>query len=505
MPSVLLPLDGRPCNVAFPVALAGLAEHVLEVPPVAWLGDARQAARHDRLDPWLERHAAEAEQLFLSLDTWIYGNLVASRKTPASLEHLLGRIERLRALKASHPALRLQGFATLLRLSNSHDDTEERAYWARFGKEIYRYSWLSHALESLARDAALPDADPVAWRAELSELEALIPSDVLADYRALRARNLAVLEALLEAVSEGVLETLLIGCDDGGAYGWTRQERDHLLTRIEDLQLSERVLIYPGADELACVLLARVLRPEPLPVHLHWTYPESRQQVTRYEGLPLEDTLAFQARAAGVVWSDEAAQQLWVHNPPHEQIDQYLDREHRVQTPPRHWLPLFSLLASGASVALADVCYANGGDRQLLEALDAQQLTFDLQAYAAWNTAGNTLGMILAWLKLLPAERGGVRQQRFLIERLADDGWYQGHLRQQLCGHYSEPVTLNSCVQGIAWFNQRFREWLTWMPNAPETLEILRLNFPWRRFFEVELQVCFKKTNDASAEDRCLK
>lgn len=306
-------------------------------------------------------------------------------------------------------------------------------------------------------------------------------------------------------MAAGVLETLLIGCDDGGAYGWTRQEREHLERRVIDMQLSERVLIYPGADELACVLLARVLRPEPLPIQVHWTYPEQQNQVTRYEGLPLQATLAAQARAAGVDVRAEASLQLWVHNPPGEQIDQYLDRESRVQTPPRNWLPLFSLLASGVPVALADVCYANGGDRQLLEALDAQQLSFDLQAYAAWNTAGNTLGMLLAWLKLLPVKPASPRQQRFLIERLADDGWYQGHLRQQLCSHYSEPVTLNSCVQGIAWFNQRFREWLTWMPQAPETLEILRLNFPWRRFFEVELQVCFKKTNDASAEDLCLK
>lgn len=496
-----LPLDGRPCNSRFPVELAALAGHRLRVPPVELLGSAREQARRDRLQVWLESQAEGARGLLLSLDTWLYGNLVASRKNREPLESLLERSEGLRSFQAK--GLEIHGFATLLRLSNSNDATEERPYWAQHGQQIYRLSWLEDYLLSHETDAAA--------RAEYQQLQAAIPVEVLTDYRQLRARNFAVLERLLAAVSEGLLQSLLIGCDDGGSHGWTVQERGRLQARIEADGLTDRVLLYPGADELACSLLARVLEPRRPRLGLAWTYPEARAQLTRYEGLPLEQTLAHQARAAGVelVEVDTEAQALpeglaglvWIHNPPGEQIDQFLDRESRVRHSSSRLEPLLQALQRAElPLALADVCYANGGDVQLLTSLEQRQLLFGLTGYAGWNTAGNTLGMLLAWFKLQLLQGCEAQAQRqFLIERLADDGWYQGELRQRLCGHYSEPVTINSCIQAIAFFNSKFYDWLEWMPEPPPALQIKHLSFPWRRFFEVDLKVCFKP----SGEDEC--
>lgn len=493
-----LPLDGRPCNARFPAELAALAGHRLKVPPVDLLGSAREQARRDRLQVWLESQAEGAQGLLLSLDTWLYGNLVASRKNRESLESLLERLEGLRSFQAK--GLGIHGFATLLRLSNGNDATEERPYWAQHGQRIYRFSWLGDYL-------AENEAD-ISARSEYEGLQAAIPADVLADYRQLRARNFAVLERLLDAVKEGLLQSLLIGCDDGGSHGWTVQERRRLQARIEAEQLSDKVLLYPGADELACSLLARVLEPRRPRLGVAWTYPEARAQITRYEGLPLERTLAHQARAVGVelVEVDTEGPELpkglaglvWIHNPPAGQIDQFLDRETRVSHSDQQLEPLQQALKrADLPLALADVCYANGGDLQLLSTLEDGRSLFGLTAYAGWNTAGNTLGMLLAWFKLQLLQGCDAEAQRqFLIERLADDGWYQGELRQRLCGHYSEPVTINSCIQAIAFFNSKFYDWLEWMPEPPPALQVKHLSFPWRRFFEVDLEVCFKPSGE---------
>jgi hypothetical protein len=185
-----------------------------------------------------------------------------------------------------------------------------------------------------------------------------------------------------------------------------------------------------------------------------------------------------------------------VHSPTESpQRDQYLERE----VPPLSYAPeqvtqsLQSLLATGQPVALADVRFANGGDLPLLQALEVHQLLFQLSGYTAWNTAGNTLGTALAWLKLAHQRKDHEAHLRFLIERYADDGWYQGHLRQQLCAHYSEPVTLNACVKAIAFLNDQFRNWQPqWARLDLETLEIARFSFPWKRFFEVDLRACLK-------------
>ncbi|HEY9840824.1 MAG TPA: DUF4127 family protein [Candidatus Obscuribacterales bacterium] len=490
---LFLPLDGRPCNARFPVELAALAGQALASPPTEQLGNARQSARRDRLQAWLESRLEGAQGLMLSLDTWIYGNLVASRKNREGLEQLRARIGLLADYRAR--GLAIHGFATLLRLSNSNDDTEERPYWALHGQQIYRYSWLEHYLRE-NQDAEL--------EAEFASLEAAIPTEALADYRQLRARNFAILQELLTAVEQELLQTLLIGCDDGGSHGWTVLERQHLQAEIEARGLGQHVLLYPGADELACTLLARVLAPQPLRLQLAWTHPEANAQITRYEGIPLAETLAHQARAAGVELADpdETGEGLlWIHNPPGEQIDQFLDREHRVAFAAAHTEALLAALRqNGIPVALADVVYANGGDIELLECLERERQLFGLSAYAGWNTAGNTLGMLLAWFKLcLLRLRDPAAQQRFLVERLADDGWYQGWLRQQLCAHYSEPVTIDSCIQAIAFYNEKFRAWSQWMPDPPPVLQIQHLSFPWRRFFEVDLRVC---TTEVACEPR---
>ncbi len=493
-----LPLDGRPCNARFPVELAQLGDHTVRTPETRLLGNAKQPANLRALEHWLAA-ACEASDsnepllLFLSLDTWLYGNLVASRKSTVSLDEVLRRLERLKALKTRYPHLQIYTLGTLLRLSNSNDDTEERSYWATYGEKIYRYSWLEHAL------SVNPD-----WEAEAQEFKRLsteIPEDVLADYRGLRQRNHTVLNAVIEGLKARWINICLLGCDDSGQYGWNVQERDRL--HDHQAELPEQLFIYPGADELGSVLMARVLVPETYACEVAWTHPEAQHQITRYEGIPLSDTLKAQAQAAGLILHDDphqAAQAvLWLHNPPPDQpqVDQFLDRSTRWPLPASHYEPLSQRLQDpqGLPVFVADVFYANGGDAALLEDLAQRHALFALQGYAAWNTTGNTLGYLVAWCKfyLKHGQENPHLQRRLLMERLVDDGLYQGHWRQAWCDHYTDPVTLNTCVQGIYTINQRLKQWSEEYPEIATIGEpqVKQLSFPWKRFFEVDLQICW--------------
>ena len=493
-----LPLDGRPCNARFPVELAQLGAHTVRTPEVRLLGNAKQPANLRALEHWLAA-ACEASDpnepllLFLSLDTWLYGNLVASRKSTVSLEEVLGRLERLKALKTRYPHLQIYTLGTLLRLSNSNDDTEERPYWASYGEKIYRYSWLEHAL------SVNPDWETEAL--EFQRLSADIPQDVLTDYRSLRQRNHAVLNAVIEGLKTQWITLCLLGCDDSGQYGWNVQEREHL--HHHQASLPEQLFIYPGADELGSVLMARVLVPETYACQVAWTHPEAQEQITRYEGIPLSATLEAQAHAAGLTLQNTPQNNtqalLWIHNPPRDrvQVDQFLDRQTRWPLTASRYASLNQYLQSPESlpVLLADVFYANGGDAALLEHLEEQHALFALQGYAAWNTTGNTLGYLLAWCKfyLKHGHENPRLQRRLLMERLADDGLYQGHWRQAWCDHYTDPVTLNTCVQGIYTINQRLKSWAEQYPEiaAMGQPQVKQLSFPWKRFFEVDLQICW--------------
>jgi len=491
--TLLIPLDGRPCNVLFPREMASLAGFSLCLPESGLLGTADKPARRDRLSAWLENRLEQTNRLFLSFDMWVYGNLVASRKNSEEKSSLLSRLQELTEIKQTHSELKIHAFATLLRISNSNDATEERAYWSEYGSQIYRFSWLEHYLQEF------PDDLPC--QAEYKKLKTLIPESILSNYQALRRRNFELLLSALDLVEDNIIETLFIGCDDSGKYGWAVLERQCLLSEIEQRSLQKRVMLYPGADELALALLGRTLVKNKPRLQVRWTYPESSGLTTRYEGIPLRDTLNYQAQACQVDLVDDTDSDydavLWMHNPPEEQIDQFLNRQDRVSNAEEKIRPLIEALHQSTPLLVADLMYANGGDKYLLERLEREALLFHPKVYAAWNTSGNTLGTVLSWYKLLGSGQvKEVLQQQFLIERITDDGWYQGIWRQEFSSHYIDQVNLNTCIQLIHQMNQKFKSWLTWMPNPPDCLQVKQLNFPWRRFFEIELNVCFKNQSD---------
>ncbi len=493
--ALLLPLDNRPCTSRFPLEIAAIAGFEVVVPPLDLLGDVKNPAALKGLEVWLESQLGQVPLLVISLDTWLYGGLVFSRKSNASLTLLTERLQALVQLKARFPGLRMAAFATLLRLSNHNDATEERPYWAEYGERIFRYAWLEHAL--------LADQDPdSSWHDEFQTLQSELPADILLDYQGLRQRNLNLLFQALDAVQADIFDYLYIGCDDSGTYGWNVQEKNQLAQAIVQKDLGSRVLLYPGADELASALLIRALIPQSVSVALEYTFPESANLPTLYEGQPLIQTLQAQAQAVGVSLGGEDPPQavLWLHNPPQLQFDQYLDRVSRQLLDSADYLRLGKAIkAAVLPVAVADLCYANGGDQGLLTAFEEQGLLPLIKGYSAWNTSGNTLGFAFAWLKAwlhshsqgCPSE---ALQTRFLQERLLDDGWYQGVMRQRLCRHYSEPVTLDSCLRLLAFCNERLQLWHeAFAEPGSGVAEIRQLYFPWRRFFEISLAVCQKK------------
>ena len=93
-------------------------------------------------------------------------------------------------------------------------------------------------------------------------------------------------------------------------------------------------------------------------------------------------------------------------------------------------------------MALADIFYANGADRSLMEVLSATINLLNLRAYAGWNTAGNSIGTVLAQGAIVDlSSTGKAAEERInqaaqaqvtlLTERLADDWLYQSKVRQE--------------------------------------------------------------------------
>ncbi|MEB3298321.1 MAG: DUF4127 family protein [Candidatus Sericytochromatia bacterium] len=466
---VLLPLDGRPCTRALPAAIGCAGGLDLVVPPLELLGDLDRPADPERVWVWLEEACRGADGAVIALDTLVHGGLVPARRSFESAEVLCGRLARLRELSC-----RVLGFAVTMRIPDSTVADEEPAWWANYGPQVHRWS--------SARDRYDVTGDPGALEEALAA-RAAVPDELAEEFLARRARNFEVHLAAMDLVRDGVLELLCLTQDDCTPFGFNQAEK----RRLEGLA-PPGVLIYPGADEVASVLVGHVLLEGQAPaLALEAWPPEGGDIVAMYEDRPLVATAAGQIRALGarLAPADEAVACLILNAPAVSQGDLALGLGlEGVNARARPLEALRDRLAERTTpLILADVAYANGGDSALWRQGD-EGPGFDpmrLAGLAAWNTAGNTIGTALAmWAAWRTGPADEEAWRALMAERLADDVLYQGWMRQQW---KREGLDLSMAAAKFgSSFRKRFTELFPTAGMVP-----VGGNFPWRRWFEAEI------------------
>jgi hypothetical protein len=467
----VLPMDDRPVNYDYPRYLSRAAGLEVILPPREWLGNPWRASRHADLVDWLARAAPGADAAVVAIDTLAYGGLIPSRTSPEPAEAVLARLEVLRRLKVAHPGKPILASSVILRICRSNSSEEEKPYWATYGSRMFQLSSLEHKAE-------LGDATQ-AETAARDALRAEIPDEVYLDYRRGRARNHAVNRAMLDWAAQGVFDYLILPQDDTADHGWNVAEAHSLQALIRARRMGDRAITYPGADEIGCLLLARYacreagFSPRVWPRYSGVSGPTV---VTAYEDRPIHELLKAHLAPLGGVMADSpqgADLVLFVNAPVERQgngdsqwmiqrgissiraqlppsfhpwLQQFVDTEgfratrREMQSPGRNpeefVRALLGALASDRPVAVADVAYVNASDLVLGDLLRQQPQVAALAAYGGWNTAGNTLGTVLAQavIRAIALRAGPTKEQRaahleFLFLRFLDDDLYQGRER----------------------------------------------------------------------------
>lgn len=548
----VLPVDDRPVNYDYPRLLGRAAGIDVVLPPRAWLGNPWRGSRHDDLVQWLEQSARTADAVIVSIDTLGYGGLIPSRTSPEPAESVIGRLGVLRTVKARRRDLPILASSVVLRINRSNSSEEEKPYCAVYGARLFRLSFLEHKAEL---GEATGDE-----RAEREALRAAIPREHYDDYRAGRARNHAVNRAMLEWADAGVFDYLILPQDDTGEYGWNIAEARRLQQEIRRRGLTARAITYPGADEIGCLLLARYVcrlagfAPRVWP---RYSGIGGAAIVTSYEDRPLHELLkAHLAPLDGVV-ADSVANSdlsLYVNAPVRRQghgDSQWIIAEGveavraRIDASVREWFDRFvddegfratrremelahrspeefirALLAevrTGRPVALADVAFVNGADLILCDLLRPHPEIAQLAAYGGWNTAGNTLGTVVAQAVIAAiAMRGGATEEQlaaqleFLFLRFVDDDLYQPRERtrcllEELPRHGLAPTMERLPDAALPAIEQAVREHLL-AACAPlrdafvasglvRDVRLAHIHLPWRRLFEVGVEVSVDLVN----------
>lgn len=490
---VLIPLDNRPVSYQLPQMICRVAGIPALVPPLELVGSLSAPSRPGGLSEWLSEmvKSRQPDRLLVCLDSLIYGGLINSRRGDESESEILNRLKEVSSWKRLNPKpMTVYAQSSIMRISDNYDNTEEKKYWSRYGREIFQWSELLHRNQVGMK---VPQGS-------LSLAESRIEPGVREDYLKTRRRNFKANSRLLDHVVKNELDFLVFSQDDSGEYGLNVLEQDKLLKQAESMGVARKVMSYPGSDETLSALIARALiessTPRPL-ASLQFSTEYGSRTPSNYEGQTIGETVEQQTHSIGLLLTNDPEAkidiQIIVHCLEHRQGDHIQlpgqASDLRLMSSAEAVRRCIDLLEKASHpVILCDVAYANGSDPALVtELLKKPALLKKLWSYAGWNTTGNTVGSALALgIARWYSENHGhndSRERAFqeaMFVRLADDWAYQTQVRSQLNGQAVPDGKLAELM----------RPYLSEIGQASGwPIPSVHVSLPWQRTFEVEVAI----------------
>ena len=494
MKTLLIPLDERPCNYYFPQMVAASQEKLeLFVPPKELLGAKKEPANPDGIAAFLEENVEKCDNLVVSVDMLLYGGLIPSRLHHLTEEEARGRLQVLRLLKEKNPELKIYAFNCIMRAPSYDSAEEEPEYYEEYGHALFRRKYL---LDYKRRHGLSPE--------EEKELAAIrIPQEVIEDYETRRDFNTRMNLEVVRYLEEGYIDFLVIPQDDSSPYGYTAISQKCVIDAVKKKQLEQKVMIYPGADEVAMSLLARAyheyLGSEPK-VYVFYASVLGPTIVPSYEDRPMFESLKSHIRVckAKLVELAKDADVILAVNSPGKIMQEADVSENDLDISYTSYRNLLDFayrikdyVEEGYPVALCDSAFGNGGDVQLIQYLDSMDVLGKLISYAGWNTNCNSLGTTLS-----QAFIGDKKNKEHLCYRIIEDVLYQAVVRGEIVQHELEKMGLSYFYLGDkqpvveAMIKERLQNLYDKMALSKKyPVTIRSITMPWYRMFEIGMEI----------------
>lgn len=499
MKVLFMPLDERPCNFNFPQDIVKVRRDVeLVVPEKSLLGDKKTVADTKKLWEFVFENVADCDYAVFSIDMLVYGGLIPSRLHCLRSEEVEEYIENIKKVKEFNPNLKIYAFNCIMRSPQYNSAEEEPEYYGVYGYSIFRRAYLMDKRErsSISKE-------------EENEFDNIkIPNEILEDYENRRVFNLKVNMQVVELVKEGVIDFLTIPQDDSCEYGYTAIAQRKVIKFVKENKLEFKVNIYPGADEVGCSLLARILNK-----HLNRTvkvYPFYASTlgptiIPFYEDRPMNESLKYHIRVCGAesVEDYKDADIILAINCPGKKMQEACEQLTSLDltfTSHRNLqdfvLRIQKYVNSGKKVIVCDSAFCNGGDLQLIDFMDRLGILDKIIAYAGWNTNCNSLGTALSSGIYAFDQKENQEIIRNIIYRVVEDALYQANVRDKLTNEFLPKYGMNifDLKDKQSEVEKEIRKLLVEEYNKLNIFNMYELNIekaflPWKRMFEVGLEL----------------
>ena len=491
---IYIPVDDRPvCYDFVNDTFKGLPVKVV-VPPKEWISHRTEPAKLNKVWTWLEKEALKADVLVVSADAMIYGGLVPSRRHELSSQTITERLEKFKKLKQINPRLQIYVFTTIMRTPRASAGGTEPDYYDIYGPQIFRITQLLD----------MKDRGTLTQPSEIEELKILqdkVPKANLDDWFTRREINLNVNEKWIQWAKDGFVDYLILCRDDSAEF--SQSQREWRILKPQSRGLHEtRFHAFPGADEVGMLLLTRAIND------LTFSTPQigviyapgvGGKTIPTYEDQPFEENINAHIYALGgfPALNLGSADLILMVNTPFKGATFEANQPVNNDDPSKQHLiftkKIQEQVSHGKRVAVVDIAYGNGADRGLMKALSSKNLLYEIDGYAGWNTAGNSLGFALSqgYLSEVYLHRNKVNQ--LLTIRYLDDWGYQSIVRSQVNQDVIWPKNINGTNLGEsqayveAYVGLEMKDFISeylkdYLPNG---IRLKKVEMPWSRMFEV--------------------
>ena len=495
---VLLPLDERPCNYYFPYKIFN-NEDINIIRPEK-LGDKKKCANVDDIAVFLKKECKTADVLILSMDMLLYGGLIPSRLHQCSKEEIEARLEIVKQLKSENPEIKILAFQVIMRCPRYSSNDEEPDYYGICGEQIHN---IGNILDR--------ERQGLCDKSGIEELNKLVKPEYLEDYTNRRKFNLEFNMKTLEYVKYGFIDFLIIPQDDAAKYGYTAMDQVVVRDSISEELLQDRVLMYPGADEVELTLLSRMVNifndyyPK---VYIKYAAQNAPFIIPPYEDRILGESVKSQLIAANCRLASSVSEADFVLaiNCPGNDIGEAIRQPVKNQgycverNLMEYILFIEDCIKENKPVTIGDCAYSNGGDLELIALLNKKNLLDKVAGYAGWNTAANTLGTAIAQGVIYFYSKATSQHYDFLAGRYIEDAGYCSVVRKDISQNHLLGLGMNyfDVKESNGAISELVKEKLqSFVENSLSSIgdkvKINSVYMPWRRMFEIGIEVSYKK------------
>lgn len=492
LPQILaIPLDDRPISAHQLFELSQVcAAPSLKMPPKELIATHTPEFKFESLWSWLEDNIQNVDAAIISLDQFLYGGLVRSRKNLVSIEQAIDRLNRLRVLQEKNSHCRFYFTSVLLRLTVTLEASTSEEIW----RNVFRYSVLA-ANENLSAEQTK----------ELSEIKNSIPPAILEEYLAVRKRNHHLNKEALKLLNGR--SSLLFGQEDCGPQGLHQKEKSVLRTEIQKNKFQDRVVLCTGADELTSMMLLSCwmelcnVKSQTVPCYINFSSDLNR--VSLFEDITVNENLQAHLRLTPFypVYENSPATSVALHILMFEeqgQKDLFFAQQNNLdqlelvsEKKIEEWKQSFKNYEVNGFL---DLVYGNGAYPLLEKSLPLKEILQTFQMYSAWNTTGNAMGTLISHMGLVwVARQNGFLNARaseqYLKLRILDDMIYQTYVRKDLIRECLKK-RLNSWALGDHWreISDFSNDLMQKQARHFKLLESFKTELSWPRIFEADTQ-----------------